>query len=123
MPLLTDYHILISIFSAVATIAASIGGVQRIIKNSRIEREHEAKKAIEVAKEEIVLVKSDLDSQITALRVEMKTLELSLQKDFDHLKETHASEISNLGEKIENLRDELRTQHGQLLGLLTKLVK
>jgi hypothetical protein len=47
---------------------------------------------------------------------------VSLSKDLDHVKESHNAELKNLGEKIEEVRSELRFQHTQILQLLTKMV-
>ena len=40
----------------------------------------------------------------------------------EHLKETYKSEISFLGQKIEELRSEVHVQHGQLVALLRMMI-
>lgn len=62
------------------------------------------------------------DSKITLLEQQIRSIEEMVNKDIIHLKESHSNEIKNLSEKIEELRDEVRNQHSQLVQLLSKLV-
>jgi hypothetical protein len=39
-----------------------------------------------------------------------------------NIKDTHALELKNLGDKIEALRNDLQNQHAGVLQLLTRLV-
>lgn len=96
--------------------------LQKISKNFKKDRDEHAAKILQAAKEEDSLLKAKLEARIERISAEVKNLELSVNKDMDHLKETYSSEIKNLGEKIENLRDELRQQHSGLIELLTKIV-
>lgn len=96
---------------------------QKIAKNFKKEREEDAAKIIQTAKEEDALIKAKLDAKIEKVEAEVKLLELSVNKDIGHLRETYNNEIKNLGNKIEELRSELRNTHGQLVQLLTTLIE
>jgi hypothetical protein len=45
-----------------------------------------------------------------------------METNLIHLKETSNSEIKNLAQNIDNLRDELRQQYQQMVGLLGKMI-
>ena len=96
--------------------------VQKILKNIKKDRDEHAAKILQAAKEEDSLIRVKLEARIERLGAEVKNLEFSVNKDMTHLKDTYTSEIKNLGEKIETLRDELRQQHSGLIELLTKIV-
>ena len=106
----------------IATISGAVYALYKVSAKLKKDREHESAKIIQEAKEEASRVKSEIDNDLNALKTELATLKTSVEKDFQHAKETHDNEIKNLGEKIEALREELRTQHGQLVGLLSKLI-
>jgi uncharacterized protein YoxC len=103
-------------------IATLVVTLQKVFKNFRKERDEYAAKVIQAAKEDDAVIKAKLEAKIEALSVKINSLEVSVNKDMDHLKATYTSEIKNLGDKIENLRDELRQQHSGLIDLLTKMV-
>lgn len=115
----TQYYGALGIAIGVATLVVTL---QKVFKNFRKEREEYAAKIIQMAKEDDQAIKARLEAKIEALSQKLDSLELSVNKDMDHLKETYTSEIKNLGEKIENLRDELRQQHSGLIELLSKIV-
>jgi len=106
---------------------SAIGGawltVRKIAKDGANSRKEYAADILQAAKEEDSLVKAKLESRIESIRAELKSLELSVNKDLDHLKETHTYEIRNLAQKLEDLRSELRNQHGQLVQLLGEMIK
>jgi hypothetical protein len=70
-------------------------------------------------KSEAELLKHKIDS----IESHMIKIEESVSKEIEYVKEAYKGEIKNLGEKIENLREEVRNQHTQLIGLLTKLIQ
>lgn len=109
-----------------ATITA-LGGawltVRKIAKDHDKSRKEQEKDFLRMAKEEDVLMKTKLDARIDGLKAELRNLETSVNKDMDHLKDTYNGEIRNLGQKIEELRSELKNQHGQLVQLLTEMIK
>src|ERR1035437_2028160 len=103
-------------------IATLVVTLQKVFKNFRKERDEYAAKVMQAAKEDDAVIKAKLEAKIEALSVKINSLEASVNKDMAHLKETYTSEIKNLGDKIENLRDELRQNHSGLIDLLTKMV-
>lgn len=104
----------------------AVGGawltVRKIIKDYRKEREHEAAKVIQEAKEADALLKAKLETEISKIKSELRNLEANVNKDMNHLRETYNSEIRNLGLKIEDLRAELRNNTSQIVNLLTKMI-
>jgi uncharacterized membrane protein len=109
--------------AALVTISGLILSWQKIVKNAKKEREEQAAKILQAAKEEDALLKAKLEARVEKIDLQLKTLELNVNKDIGHLKETYAAEIKVLGEKIEALRDELRDQHSQMVTLLSKLIE
>jgi hypothetical protein len=106
----------------VTAIGGLYGAVRAIIARSKRKREEHKQEVLAMAKAELVLVKENLESKIRKLELELETQKISISKDFDHFTEVYNNEIKSLGEKIENLREDLSQQHQALVGLLTKLV-
>jgi predicted nuclease with TOPRIM domain len=117
----TDMQTMIPIGALIA-IGTLVLTMQKIFINFKKEKEEQAAKILQQAKEEDALLKAKLEAKIEAFGVELKSLEVSVEKDMDHLRETYNNELKNLGSKIEELRSELRNQHGQLVQLLTKMI-
>ena len=105
---------------ALATLVLTM---QKISKNFKKDRDEHAAKILQAAKEEDSLIKAKLEARIEKVGAELKNLELNVNKDINHLKETYNGEIRNLGLKIEDLRSELKNQHGQLVQLLSEMIK
>lgn len=99
----------------------------KIAREVKKERDKDRKEItatiLQTAKEEDALMKAKLEARIEKIDAQVASLELSINKDISHLKETYSSEIRNLGKKIEDLRDELRSTHGQLVSLLSTLIE
>lgn len=113
----------IPIAGAIITIGGAFLTIQNIRKNMKEEKEAELAKILYEAKEEMALIKADLDSRINETKIQLVNLESSVNKDLDHMKETYSGEIRNLALKIEDLRNELRSQHGSMVSLLTKMIE
>lgn len=107
---------------ALIAIGTLVLTVQKILKNVKKAKEEERAKILQEAKEQVASVKIELEAKIDGLEEKLKNVETSVGKDLSHLKDLHESEIKVLGEKIESLRDELKTQHVQLMTILTKLI-
>lgn len=103
-------------------VATLIVTLQKVFKNFRKEREERAAQIMQMAKEEDHILRVRMEARIAEIDTKVKTLEISVNKDITHLKETYSAEIKVLGEKIETLRDELRNQHSQMVTLLSKLI-
>ena len=113
---------LITMAGMVITIGTAVLTVLKVNRTLKKDREEQEAKILQQAKEEDSTLRASLQSQIDAKDVEIKNLKESFAKDIEHLRETHSSQIANLGEKIEQLRDELRDRHGQMVELLSKLI-
>lgn len=105
---------------------ASLVGIwltmQKILRNVRKEREEYALKILQNAKEADFAIKEKLEAKIEKVHAELKNLELNINKDLAHVKEAHSTDLRNLADKIEALRDELRQQSAGTLELLTKII-
>lgn len=108
--------------SIIIAVSSLILTWQKIAKNAKKTREEETAKILQKAKEEDNLLKAKMEAKIEGLSKEVKNLELSVQKDISHLKESYSADLKNLGEKIETLRYELNQRHSDLIELLTKIV-
>lgn len=108
--------------------------MQSIVKNFKHDKEafkaailQEAKEAIAKEKAEILaerkVIHAELQNQIKSLENDLDNHKDNVQKDLSHIRETYNGEIRTLGDKIEDLRVELRNQHGQLVGLLSEMIK
>lgn len=117
----------VSTLVALAGVITAIGGAWLTIR--KIQKDHDDEKALAAelilneAKEEDALIKADLEARMSALKMQVETLESTVNKDLEHIRQTYNGEIRNLGQKIEDLRSELRNQHGQLVTLLTKMIE
>lgn len=113
--------------ASVATAITVIGGawitVRKITKSSEEEKQRHAAAILQIAKEEISEKEKSIESKLVALSTRIDTLETSVDKDLQHMRETYNSEIRNLGQKIEDLRGELRSQHTQMVQLLTTMIE
>lgn len=133
-----DGSIELSTLLAMAGAISAIGGawltVRKVTKDLKKERDLEAAKILQEAKEAGAKMKAQMEAarakeineisaKITALEARLNNLEDSVIKDFSHMRETFNGEIRNLGEKIEDLRSDLNSQHGQLVALLTKMIE
>lgn len=67
-------------------------------------------------------IEKSVNDKLAAFRQDLERVESAFAADIDHIKERHGIEIANLAEKIDALRDEVRTGQTQLVQLLTKLV-
>lgn len=127
----------LSTILALAGAISAIGGawltIRKLNADYKKQRDLEAAKILQSAKEEIAkaktsivnernLVHQEVEARIDILEQDLNSHKESVSKDLSHMRETYNGEIRNLGNKIEDLRSELRNQHGQLVGLLTKMI-
>lgn len=118
----TDSGMIMTVFGAIAAIASFVLTIQKVTKNAKQARMATEATILQEAKEEDKINRMELEGKITALETKLQALEESVEKDFSHVRETFNGEIRNLGQKIEDLRADLRNQHGQLVSLLTKMI-
>lgn len=116
----------IAIGSLIAALSVLLGiwvAVGKIKKGFKEEIMSDAELAIQKAH---TMAKGDLEKfqgQINLLTERLSNMDEKFQKDVAHIRETYNNEIKNLGTKIEDLREEMRHQHTQLIDLLTQMVK
>lgn len=66
-------------------------------------------------------IREEFKQKFEAIDDQMEAIEKSFEKDVDHIKTVYNSEIKNLTEKIEDLREEIRQSTSQLIQLLTRM--
>lgn len=118
---------------AIVTLGTAYLTVRKVAHDAKRDKKEQAAEILQTAKEEIAkaktaianqsaLVQKDFEARLDNLEQEFQAHKESVEKDFAHVRETYNSEIRNLGEKIESLRDELRSSNNQVIGLLSKLI-
>lgn len=81
---------------------------------------HKHKVALE---SKIAFLEKDLEIKFSSLSQEIASVKESFEKDLTHVKESYTSEVKFLGNKIEELKDDLRSQMGQIVTLVSKLIE
>lgn len=119
---MTEFSTLLPTAGVLITLGTLYMTVRKIQKDAEKSKKEQAAEILQAAKEEISLKEKDLAAKLAALDTRIETLESSVEKDLQHLRETYNGEIRNLGQKIEDLRSELRNQHTQMVSLLTKMI-
>lgn len=99
-----NYEILGLVLAALFMISGGIATLYKVINSLRQERDHENEKILQESKE------------YTDFRFK------SLEQELSHQKDKHEGKIAELSEKIEQLREEMRRHHSQLVELLTKMI-
>ena len=110
----------------VASAIPAMGGLYASWRHIRFsiqaKKDRERKSILDEAREAMDKVETKFSDKITKLEIELEAQKLNISRDLSHFKEMHTAEVRVLGEKIENLRENLTQQHQALLELLTKLV-
>lgn len=118
----TDFQIYSGILGGAIGFATLIISLQKITKNIKKDRDEREARILQHAKEEDSFLKAKLEARIEKIDAKLQNLELNINKDMTHMRQSYESEIRSLGEKIELLRDELNTRHSSLIELLTKII-
>lgn len=113
---------IMTIAGSIITVGTAVITTQKIVKNFRKIREEHNAKLLQAAKEEVAITKIKLESRIKEIESDLETLKITVGKDIEHVRENYATEIKNLGDKVDDIRSELRDQHIQILQLLTKML-
>jgi hypothetical protein len=100
-----NYEILGLVLAALFMISGGVATLYKLASSMRKEREEENAKILSESKEYV-------DAKYRILEQEVK-----------HQKDLHEGKIAELSDKIEQLREEMRRHHGQLVDLLTKMVE
>lgn len=104
-------EMIMGVAGAIITLGTAYLTIRQVIRARKKDEAAEKAEILQEAKEYAESVKKDLEVKINDLDTKL-----------EHLKEIYSGEIKNLGQKIEDLRSELRNQHGQMVQLLTKLI-
>jgi len=115
-------EVLLSLAGAITAIGGAWLTVRKVANDLRKDKKEHAAEILQSAKEEMALKERDLNLKISEINTKHEALEKSVEKDLAHMRETYNGEIRNLGQKIEDLRSELRNQHTQMVQLLTKMI-
>ncbi len=99
-----NYEILGLVLAALFMISGGIATLYKMINSLRSERDRENEKILKESKEYT-------DNKF-----------LVLSQELEHQKDMHEGKIAELSEKIEQLREEMRRHHGQLVERLTKMI-
>lgn len=114
--------ILMPAAGAVITLGTAYLTIKKIAKDAKKDKKEQSAEILHAAKEEDVLMRSELQNEINEMKFRIESMEKSIEKDISHLKETYGGEMKSLSDKIEHLRDELRSQHSNIVGLLSKMI-
>jgi glycerol-3-phosphate dehydrogenase len=113
---------IVSLAAGITAIGGAWLTMRRIARDGARQREEHSAKILQSAKQADQELKLKLENKIHELELQLVGTREGLEKDIEHLREYHSSELKNLSDKIESLREELRQQTTGILNLLTKLV-
>jgi predicted RNase H-like nuclease (RuvC/YqgF family) len=124
---------ILAIATGITTVCGAILAIKKLNDKAKKERKAEAAAILQSAKENDAkiqaawaakreLLYAELDGKIESVKKDLENLRENVEKDMDHMKTTYNGELRNLGDKIEDLRTDLRNQHSQLVELLTAIV-
>ena len=99
-----DYTIVGGVLGALFFISGGLFTLYKFINTIRKEREEENTKILQSAKEYV-------DAKCGVI-----------QSELSHQKDMHEGKITELSQKIEELREEMRRHHTQLVELLSKML-
>lgn len=118
-----DFQLILYIAGGIVTLGGAYLTIKKIINSNKSEKKAQYNEVLKAAREEFELKEQKLLLKIQFVEERIDNLEKDVTKDINHLKESYSNEIKSLGEKIENLREELRVQHSNLLNLISKLIE
>ncbi|CAM6004829.1 unnamed protein product [Sphagnum balticum] len=100
---MTDMQTLLPVAGTITVIGTAWLTIRKIAKDANKTKKEQAAEILHAAKEEDSLMKAKLEARIESVKAGLANLELNVNKDIGHLRETYNSEIRNLGQKIEEL--------------------
>lgn len=118
----TSYNSIITPTGIITGIATAWYSVQKVVREIHKSRKNASDKILEEAKDFDKQLKDKLEARIDLLDNQINVLKENVAKDLANAKDSHSIELRALSDKIEALRDELKTQSVGILNLLTKLV-
>lgn len=119
----SDLPTVATIASIIVTLASAYIGLKKLQAESKKEKaEHDAIILLE-AKEAIASLEREINSKFEALRKEIDNQKEIVDQEIGHVKETYGADMSNVTQKLEELREDVRTQNNQMISLLTKMAE
>lgn len=115
----TNISTWVTILTGVAGFAV---GVRKLLRGRKKLKERQAANILQSAKDHDAEMKIHLENRIHDIEIKVSALKENIEKDIAHLKESYQSEVRFLGQKIEELREQVHDQHSQLVALLTKMI-
>jgi peptidoglycan hydrolase CwlO-like protein len=64
----------------------------------------------------------NMTKELEVLEQKVKALEAQFEREVEHIKDRHNTDLENLGQKISELKEEMRGQFSQLVSILTRLM-
>lgn len=113
---------LLSVAAMITAFGTAWLTIRKIAKDMEKQKKVQAAAILQSAKEADAALVLKLETRIHDLETNVRVMKDTHNADIEHLKETYSSEFKNLGTKIEELRDELRQQSQNILGLLSKMI-
>jgi hypothetical protein len=117
-----DSALIGQIIISLGSIASVFLTAQKLIRHLKSEKEKEIEQVLDKAMAELQKEKTLLEMKIQACFDENERLKESLEKEIEFTRSSYEMEVKNLGEKIESLKEEVRSQNTQILNLLAKLI-
>ena len=117
-----DMNTILEYAGAITAIGGAYHTIQRILANYKRKKEEYRQQILNQAKNEVDKAVNNLEFKIKQVEDELAWQKESVARDLSVMKDAYNADIRVLGQKIEELRQDLITQHSQLVGLLTKLV-
>ncbi len=117
-----DSALIGQIIISLGSIASVFLTAQKLIRHLKSEKEKEIEQVLDKAMAELQKEKTLLEMKIQACFDENERLKESLEKEIEFTRSSYEIEVKNLGEKIESLKEEVRSQNTQILNLLAKLI-
>lgn len=107
---------------AITALSGIYAGFRHIRYSLKAKKDAEREAILKQANDEMKKIQYALESKINDIESKVESQKETIARDLAFMKETHISEIKVLGDKIEDLREQLNIQYSQLIGLLTKLI-
>lgn len=115
-----------SLIEASSGIVAIVGGlytgIRRLRSSSKAKKIQEREEILLKAMEGADKIREELETKIKIIEMELKNQKESMSKELHAMRDSYNSEIRILGQRIQELKEDLSQQHQSLVGLLTTLV-
>lgn len=117
-----DLNTILGYAGAITALGGAYHTIQRILANYKVKKEAYRQQILDEATDQLNAAVTTLENKIKQVEDELAWQKESVARDLTVMKDSYNAEIKVLGQKLEELRQDLISQHSQLVGLLTKLV-